>query len=81
MNFNNIINISKGTVCAYKLLLSAMLSSSQIQTTFSFFFFRATPAAYGSPQARGQIGAAAVSLHRSHSNMGSQPGIMATLDP
>ena len=39
MNFNNIINISKGTVCTYKLLLSAMLSSSQIQTTFSFFFF------------------------------------------
>ena len=34
--------------------------------------FRATPAAYGSSQARGQIGAAADGLHHSHSNVGSQ---------
>ena len=29
--------------------------------------------AYGSSQARGQIGAAAASLHHSHSNSGSEP--------
>ena len=39
---------------------------------FSFFYlFRATPAAYGSSQARGRIGAAAAGLHHSHSNNGS----------
>ena len=37
---------------------------------FSFFLFTATPTAYGSSQARGQIGAAAASLHNSHSNPG-----------
>ena len=35
----------------------------------SFFFFRATPRAYGRSQARGRIGAIAVSLHHSHSNL------------
>ena len=46
---------------------------------FFFFFFClfaiswATPAAYGGSQARGLIGAVAVSLHRSHSNVGSEP--------
>ena len=39
---------------------------------FFFFLFRAAPAAYVGPQARGQIGAVAASLHRSHSNMGSE---------
>ena len=34
-------------------------------------FFRAAPVAYGSSQARGQIGAAAASLYHSHSNAGS----------
>ena len=58
---------------------------------FSFFFLNlllgATPAAYGSSQASGQIGAAAVGLCRSHSNMGSElrlrptPQLMAMLDP
>ena len=38
---------------------------------FFFFLFRATPAAYGNSQARGQIGAAAAGLHHSHGNMGS----------
>ena len=40
---------------------------------FSFFsLFRAAPAAYGSSQAKGQIGASAASLHHSHSNAGSE---------
>jgi len=34
---------------------------------------RATPAAYGGSQARGQIRAAAAGLHHSHSNAGSEP--------
>ena len=37
-----------------------------------FFFFMATPMAYGS-QARGPIGATVASLHHSHSNAGSEP--------
>ena len=48
--------------------------------------FRAAPTAYGGSQARGQIGAEAVSLHHSHSNAGSKlslqptPQLMAMLD-
>ena len=42
---------------------------------YYFFFiallFGAAPAAYGSPQARGRIGATAAGLH--HSNAGSKP--------
>ena len=38
-----------------------------------FFFFRAAPTAYGSSQARGQIGAIASGLHHSHSKVGSKP--------
>ena len=49
--------------------------SSSLSPFFFFFFclFRAAPVAYGSSQARGQIGAAAASLHHSHSNEGSEP--------
>ena len=35
---------------------------------FILLFFRATPAAYVSSQAKGQIGAAGAGLHRSHCN-------------
>ena len=47
---------------------------SQIANTISFFFlllFRATPAAYGSFQARGQIRATAAD--HGHSHIGSEP--------
>ena len=40
---------------------------------FLFWLFRAAPAAYEGSQARGQIGAVATGLHRSHSNAGSEP--------
>ena len=39
---------------------------------FFFFLFRATPAAYGSSQARGRTGAVAASLCPSHGNTGSE---------
>ena len=37
------------------------------------FWGEGTPAACGSSQARGQIGATVAGLHQNHSNMGSKP--------
>ena len=54
---------------------------------FCFLHFRAAPVAYGSSQAKGQIGAAAAGLHHSHSNLGSKlclqptPQLTAVPDP
>ena len=45
---------------------------------FSFFLFKAAPAAYGSSQARGRIEVTDASLHHSHSNTGSQPRLQPT---
>ena len=42
------------------------------------FLFRATPAAYGSSQARGQMGVVAAGLHHSHGNAGSEPHLWPT---
>ena len=67
-------------------------SSRQTQRKYSpadiiFFLFKAKPGAYGSSQARDQIGAVAASLCRSHSNPRSKqylwpiPQLMATPDP
>ena len=53
----------------------------------SFSLFKATPAAYGGSQTRGQIGAVVASLHQGLSNTGSEPRlrpapqITATPDP
>ena len=53
---------------------------------FFFLLFMAAPAAYGSFQARGQIGAVAASLRHSHSTTRSKlllpptPQLTATLD-
>ena len=41
-------------------------------------FFKASPAAYGASQARGQIRAAAAGLHHSHSNARSKPHLEPT---
>ena len=41
-------------------------------------FFRATPTAYGSSQARGGIGTIAASLRHSHSNASSKPCLKPT---
>ena len=52
---------------------------------FFFWIFRAASEAYGTSQARGQIGAAAASLHHSQSNVELQspptPQLIATPDP
>ena len=40
--------------------------------------FRAALVVYGGSQARGQMGATAASLHRSHSNAGSEPRLPPT---
>ena len=42
------------------------------------FIFRATLVAYGSPQARDPVGAAAAILHHSHSKVGSKPYLPPT---
>ena len=53
---------------------------------FFFFLFRASPTAYESSQARGQMGATAAGLRRSQRNLGSElhlqptPQLMGTLD-
>ena len=53
------------SVFVFKLLLANSIA-------FFFFFFSAAPAACGSSQVRGQIGAASAGLHHSHSNVRSE---------
>ena len=64
-----------------------MASSPQVDFILLYFIFnffclfafsRAAPAAYGGSQPRGLIGAAATSLHQSHSNMRSDPLLQPT---
>ena len=50
-----------------------------LQTDFLVLFFRATPEAYRSSQARGQSRAAVARLHHSHSNNGSKPCLQRIL--
>ena len=45
---------------------------------FSFFLFRAKSVAYGIFHAMDQIGAAAASLHQSHSKVESEPRLRPT---
>ena len=55
------------------LTLVELPSSKTVFCLFvCFCLFRASLEAYGGSQARGQIGAAAASLHHSHSNLGSE---------
>ena len=54
------------------------LSQKSLVFCLFLFVFRATPAAYGGCQARGQIGAVAASLLHSHSNKGSEPRLRPT---
>ena len=45
---------------------------------FIYLSFRATPIALGDSQARGQIGAVAISLHHSHRSARSEPNLQLT---
>ena len=45
---------------------------------FIILLFKAASEAYGVSQARGLIGAVATGLHRSHSNVGSEPRLWPT---
>ena len=64
-----------------------MLIKYKPEDKVCFFFFTATPIAYGSSQSMGQIRATAADLHYSHSNKGFKPHLQptsqltATLDP
>ena len=53
---------------AFSVLEFIVYSILSMASLLFFFFFRATPVAYGNFQARGQIGAANASLHHNHSN-------------
>ena len=55
-----------------------MAPITKIHYAVYLFSFLATPAAYGSPQARGRIGAADTGLHHSHRNVGSKPRLQTT---
>ena len=59
---------------------------SKIKLNYYYYYllFRAAPAAYGGPRARGPTGAAVASLCHSHSHTGSKPPtpqLMTTPDP
>ena len=70
----------------YILYLKCIIITINI-VVIIIMLFRATSTAYGSSQARGQIIAAAVGLHHSNRNGGSEPclrptpQLMAMLDP
>ena len=68
----------------WELVEYGKLSEFSLSLSLSLFFsclFRAAPAAYGGYQARGQIGAVAAGLHRSHSNVGSDLCLCLQLIP
>ena len=61
----------------FNFLWNVIVLKCLIYNCIFFFFlflliFRAASVAYGSSQARGQIGAVATNLHHSHSNAGSE---------
>ena len=53
-------------------------SSHHFFLFFIFLLFRAAPMAYGSSQARVELGATAAGLHHSHSSEGSEPHLQPT---
>ena len=51
---------------------------NMVCSCFVFCLFRAAPTAYGSSQARGQIGVVVLGLHHSHSNAEYEPHLQPT---
>ena len=66
---------SDPVIHVYTFFFSYKLPSCSIpRDAYPFFFLLSSaPAAYGSSEARGLIGAAAAGLCHSHRNMGSEP--------
>ena len=60
------------------VIFNLLYSPSPVIYLFILLFSVAS-AAYGSSQARGQIGTTAAGLHHSHSNVGSEPHLRPTL--
>ena len=72
-------NLSCPNQCGWKNL-SKMFSTIFFFFFFFFFFlFRASSAAYGSSQARSQIGATAAGLHHNHCNIRFKPQLQSAL--
>ena len=71
MSCSNLIMMAVATIIHNYLVI--ILFPNGILIFFFFLIFSAPPLAYGSSQARGQIGPAAACLHHSHSNLGSEP--------
>ena len=63
---------------AQQTLQVAIIRTKMACPLLYFFFFMATPAAYGSSQARGRIGAITVGLRHSHGHARSEPCLRPT---
>ena len=72
--FNSLVQLP--FVCL--LFFGGMVIHIIITIITIIFVFRTTPAAYGSSQAKGQIGAIAAGLYCSHSNARSEPCLGTT---
>ena len=74
MDFEDNIDEFGSLELTWKLLIVKTVYYFLFLFILFYFFvcFRATPAAYGGSQARGQIRARAAGLHHSHSNAGSK---------
>ena len=75
----NPLREAKGRTCNFVVPSQICLRCAMTGTPFFFFCLMATPAAYGSSQAKGRTGAAAAGLHPSNSNAGSEPHLLPTL--
>ena len=70
-----ILSITSCSWTNMKLSFILNLLNRKIGFFFNFYFFHfsAAPAAYGSSQARGQLGAISASLHHNHGSTESEP--------
>ena len=76
MPFTEVEKIRRSTLESWQVIQE---DNQSFHYLFIYFCpFRATLAAYGGSQARGQIGAIATHLYHSHSNPRSQPHLQPT---
>ena len=75
LDFFQSMSIELLSIYLYLQFLSSVFCSFQctfLNLFLPFLLFRAVPVAYGSSQARDQIGAASAGLCHSHNNAGSE---------